>query len=175
MLASNFTSYAELHTCSNAWISLTSTGCVIGSRTSNVEDVDCMVSFQNLFDEEWWSGIMYVYHLMDITYKRSLGNLFTGQKGIDQFRTLRGNRASSLTVSSSMPTKERTVEGPMVFSGAMGMPTNEQNCKNIWSWLWQRSNVCASKKKSSNIWMIDGIFSLVLAIHSIEVLKASNV
>ena len=44
-----------------------------------------------------------------------------------------GNLASFKTVSNSMPTKERVVDGPKVFSGAMGTPKYEQNCRKMFN------------------------------------------
>ena len=86
-----------------------------------------------------------------------------------------GSRASFILQCNSIPAKLKNGEGPSVFSGAIGTPTFSQNVKNWWRLVFHVSKDSAAIKKSSRMWIICGILSLLLATHSKAVLSISNV
>lgn len=81
-----------------------------------------------------------------------------------------GKRASDWTVSSSIPAKERVVEGPQVFSGAIGIPKYLHKLKKISNCVWQSNSDGVTIKKSSSKWRMLWMPSFFWAIHSTEVL-----
>ena len=64
---------------------------------------------------------------------------------------------------------------PQFFSGAIGTPTFSQNAKNYWRLVLHASKDSAAIKKSSRMWIICGMLSLLRATHFKAVLSFSNV
>ena len=77
-----------------------------------------------------------------------------------------GRDATIRALSSLMPRKTRSVDGPAVLSCAIGTPKNSQRAMNVYRFLRQVASLLSTKKKSSRIFTRDVMPILFFKIHS---------
>ena len=80
-----------------------------------------------------------------------------------------------MSVSSSLPTKHKTLLGLIVFSGAMGTPKLSHIVKNLDRFCSQAEKVLSMRRKSSKRCKTPEIANLDLAIHLRAVEKLSQI
>ena len=77
-----------------------------------------------------------------------------------------GRDATIRALSSLMPRKTRSVDGPAVLSCAIGTPKNSLRAMNVYRYLWQVASLLSTKRKSSRIFTRDVMPILFCKIHS---------